>query len=173
MTPKPPKVDPLVIPLKSSLLTKMDIVEQQNPTVYLDGIVEHSDIFNDLFEDIKDLRDRGMLLVYQVGPLGTPSQLKTFVVVQDPRGVLFICPIDLRHSGANQALIALMGDDAHSHPYVDPNYNVGSTTVTEELFTSACSRGFDNASAVLLGHNAIKLKPGHNLIACFQFVPNK
>lgn len=173
MTPKPQKVDPSVVPLKSSLLTKMDVVEQQNPTVYLDGIVRDTDVFNDLFDDIKEMRDRNELMTYLTGPLGTPAQLKTFVVVQDPRGVLFICPIDLRHSGANQALIALMSDDSHTHPYVDANYNVGSTTVTEESFTSACSRGFDNASAVLLGHNAIKLKPGHNLIACFQFVPHK
>lgn len=167
------KQDTITVPLKSSLLAKMEVVEQQNPTVYLEGIVAHSDIFNDLFEDINNLRERGLLMTYLSGPLGTPVKLKSFVVIQDPRGVLFICPISMEHSGASQPLHALMCDDASPHPYVESHYEMGKTMVTEEMFTSACSRGFDNASALLLGHDAIQLKPGHNLIACFQFIPHK
>jgi hypothetical protein len=158
------------LPWKNSLLTKEDPEVFQNPLNYFGNIVQDYDTFSILFEDILKKRDLGELLEYHDKERDVICSLDAFLIVQDVRGVSWICPVFTNSDPIDQKVCILnLNQDTSEDPYRTTD-GIGTMVMTLPDFTSACSRGFENASRLLLGDESVKLDVGYRLMAGFCFL---
>lgn len=157
-------------PWKNSLLTKETADQLQNPVNYFWKIVHQNDAFGSLYEEIIDAREKGKVLEYLDKNLGYKQKLNAFLVVQDIYGCHWMTPVSTPSLFFSHELhlIKLHNEDP-AEAYIDQEV-IGTITMTTDDYISACSRGFENASLLFLGKEAVKLEPNYRLIAAFYLI---
>lgn len=159
------------LPWKNSLLTKEDPEPYQNPLLFFGSIITDSDTFSILYEDILKKRELGEFLEYHDKETKKLRDLAAFMVVQDSRGVNWICPVLTVGDPIDQKVCPLnLSADSADDPYRSTDC-FGSMIMTMNDYISACSRGFENASRLLLGDESVKLDLGYRLVAVFYIYP--
>lgn len=167
----PHNIELPAIPWKNSLLTKEEPDNLQNPVVFFAKIVHDNDTFSILYSDLSKRREEGLTLTYEDTEDMKVKHLCAFLVIQDIRGVNWICPVNAHTDPIDQRLCPLdLGMDEHALPFRTME-SFGEITMTQNDYISSCSRGFENASKILLGDESVRLHIGFRLIACFYFFP--
>lgn len=168
----PDKTNPLSLPWKNSLLSKEEPEGLQNPVNFFMHVIKEHDNFSELFEDINSLREHGVALKYLYGDVWI--DLMAFVVVRDIRGVNMICPINVagEHT-AQHALSPLRFASDKDEVFIEDGKVLGTISMMRDDYISACSRGFENASSLLLGAEAVELVDDIALVAAFYVFPLK
>lgn len=156
---------------KNSLLTKEEPEEFQNPLNYFSRVIQDYDTFSNIFEDILGKRETGDTLEYFDGEIKEIRSVEAFLVVQDPRGVNWICPVNVDSDNIDHHIRPLnIQVDKDQHP-IRTMESFGTITMSGEDYLSSCSRGFENAGRLLLGDESVKLNIGFGLIAAFYLMP--
>lgn len=169
----PEQSNVLALSWKNSLLSKEEPEGLQNPINYFTSIIEDNDTFSDIFEEIVNLRNAGNVLAYYSN--NHILSLEAFVIIQDVRGVNWICPVDVRTELSVQSdLSPLHMDRSGEKDVVKQVFTpLGSISMMRADYISACSRGFENASSLLLGDESVTLVNDSRLIAAFYIFPQK
>lgn len=167
------------LPWKNSLLAKEESEVQQNPLNYFQGFIYDTDIFSNVYERIVAAREDGNPLTFlefvssedHNVTAAQEHELFSFLVVQDPRGVNWVCPafLDTPEPSSIRPL-GVNFDDQEFPPFLAPA-SFGTLSITGVNFLSACSRGFDNAARLMLGEESVKLNNGYRLVAVFYIYP--
>lgn len=157
---------------KSSLLNKEDTPVKQNPLNYFDQIVIDNDSFGNMWEHILLARDRKELPAFHLKGLDQyPERIGAFIILVDRRGVHLICPLFEKDGFFAHELIPLQLDFDDAVDATLSKENVGAICIDHNEYLIACSRGFENASNVLLGGKAVELKPDYRVVAGFHIAP--
>ena len=161
------------LPWKNSLLTKEDPEPFQNPLIYFGKVITDSDTFSTIYEDILKRRDEGEYLEYLDKETKKIRDLTAFIVVQDQRGSNWICPVHMDMDPIDQKVSPLNYASENDDEVVRTTECFGSLIMSQADYVSACSRGFENASRLLLGGESVKLNQGHRLVAVFYLYPKQ
>lgn len=154
------------VPWKNTLLTKEE-GDQQNPINFFEKLLTDSDTFILLFDAISEKRSKVEYLSFVDDSDGARKDLTAFIVVQDQRGVNWVCPIFADGSKISHPIcpLDLSGKDAET-AYRSKSV-FGTIDIKTQDYVNACSRGFENASLVFLGQEHVKLDPRYRLMASF------
>lgn len=161
------------IPWKNSLLTKEDPEPFQNPLIYFGKLIMDSDTFCTIYEDILKAREEGTYVEYLDTETNKIRDLTAFVVIQDHRGSNWICPVIADSDPIDQKVCPLNFASDSDDSKVRTKDCFGSMIMSLSDYISACSRGFENASRLLLGDAAITLDKECRLISVFYLYPKQ
>lgn len=156
---------------KSSLLNKEESPVEQNPLNYFDQVVNDNDAFGNIWDYILDARDRKESPKFHLSsPVLPPEPIRAFMIVQDRRGVHLICPLFVLDGFIAHEVrpLKLDGEDPIDAVLAD---SIGAVCIDHDEYVLACSRGFENASTLLLGGKAVELKPDYRVVSVFYVTP--
>lgn len=154
------------LPWKNTLLTKEE-GDLQNPINYFETLLLDSDTFIVAYDELVEKRARGEYLQFFDETDGKIKKLTAFLVVQDQRGVHWICPVITDAPKIVQPICLMNMDNSNNKSFFRSKSMVGTMEMRTEDFISACSRGFENASLVFLGQEAVRIDNNFKLIASF------
>jgi len=160
-----------VVPWKNSLLTKEDPEPLQNPLIFFAKLITDSDTFSTIYEDILKAREQGEYLEYLDSETNKIRDLTAFMVIQDQRGSNWICPVHADSDPIDQKVCPLNFASDSDDTRVRTDVCLGEMIMSMDDYISACSRGFDNASRLLLGNESIRLNKDCRLLAVFYLFP--
>jgi hypothetical protein len=161
------------LPWKNSLLTKEDPEPYQNPLIFFGKLIADSDTFSTIYEDILKCRDEGRYMEYLDTDTKKVRELTAFMVIQDQRGSNWICPIHTDSDPIDQKVCPLNYAGDSDDDVVRTTECFGAMIMSMDDYISACSRGFDNASRLMLGNESIKLDKDVRLLAVFYLFPKQ
>lgn len=157
---------------KSSLLNKEENPVKQNPLNYFDQVVIDNDSFGNIWEHILQARDRKELPRFHLNGIDKyPETISAFIVMVDRRGVHLVCPLFEKDGYFAHELVPLQLDFDDAIDATLAKENLGAICIAHGEFLIACSRGFENASNLLLGGKAVELKADYRVVAGFHIAP--
>ncbi|BDD79442.1 hypothetical protein [Burkholderia phage FLC8] len=158
---------------KNSLLLKEDPEPLQNPLIFFGKLIMDSDTFSTIYEDILKAREQGEYLEYLDKDTNKIRNLCAFMVIQDQRGSNWICPVHTDSDPIDQKVCPLNFASESDDSVVRTTECFGTMIMSMDDYISACSRGFENASRLLLGNQSIKLDKDCRLLAIFYLFPKQ
>lgn len=169
----PDQNNPLALSWKNSLLSKEEPEGLQNPINFFTKIIEDNDTFSEIFEEIVQLRSTGKVLPYQSDKQFL--SLEAFVIIQDVRGVNWICPVNVKTDLSPQHDLCplRLANEGETDIVRQVSAPLGNISMMRTDYISACSRGFENASSLLLGDERVTLTNDSRLISAFYIFPQK
>lgn len=169
---KPVNTGP-VLAWKNSLLLKEDPEPLQNPLIFFGKLITDSDTFSTIYEDILKCREQGTYLEYLDKDTNKIRDLTAFMVVQDQRGSNWICPVLADSDPIDQKVCPLNFASDSDDSVVRTTACFGSMIVSLDDYISACSRGFENATRIMLGDQSIALDKDCRLLSVFYLFPKQ
>lgn len=165
-----------VRPWKNSLLNKESDDLQQIPANYFSEVIRDTDAFSFIMEDIEEHRKNDDIVTYVDPSDGKIHSLNAFMVIQDKRGAHWVCPIDTNSEPIDQKIRPVYVTRDESDEFFEDQIclsdkTFGSIVITRTDYLSACSRGFENASLLLLGNESVTLDTDNRLVAAYYIFP--
>lgn len=151
---------------KATLIAKETRAHNLDPRAYFESIIERNDVFATLFEKINKAHDNNELVHY-TNLDGVQVPVNGYVIVQDRHGISYVCPIVTKGEFASmeQQIRPLTIDDQKSQQMLLEKTSFGTIEITREEYIDVCSRGFENASRVMLGLQRARMLIDYSLVA--------